>query len=219
MRRVAMSFVFAAACSSSGSDRPDGLTNPLAERYEPWSTGAVWSYKLTAPSGSPSAMNKLTTVMAPRDVGGVHTGTTAFLVHIEQLFGSKDVYEAFVGDLDVRYQSTFYDANGSLTGVDIDLPYRLKLDESAAHTVTGAQWSETFTETSDGQTKQKTEQWLVVDAAEPVTVIAGSYTALHVRRTSSGGTIQDYWYVRGVGKVKEVGGAQTEELISFTPGL
>jgi hypothetical protein len=105
-----------------------------------------------------------------------------------------------------------------MTSTDIDQPYRLKLDESVAHTMPGAQWSETFTETSGTTSKSKTEQWRVVSAAESITVIAGSYSALHVERTSSGGAVQDYWYVRGVGKVKETGGAQIEELMSFTPG-
>ena len=106
-----------------------------------------------------------------------------------------------------------------MTSVDVDQPYRLKLDESAGHTTTGAQWSTSFTETTNGGAPAtKTESWSVVDANESLTVIAGTYTCLHVRRTSNGGTLQDYWYARGVGKVKETGGGQNEELMAFTPG-
>jgi hypothetical protein len=227
MRQLASILVFTIACGSSGSGgddqpQPDStVANDM--RYNPWSTGAVWSYKLTDPGTGATAMNKLTTVMAPRDVGGVHAGTMAFLVHIEQLTGSKDVYETFAGELDVRYQSIFYDGTGQMTDTDVDQPYRLKLDESAAHTVAGAQWPETFSETSTpaggaASTKSKTEQWRVVSPNEQITVIAGTYSALHVQRTSSGGAIQDYWYARGVGKLKETGGGQNEELMSFTPG-
>jgi hypothetical protein len=219
MIRISILLALVAACGSSSGDGTDGNGSGAGDRYEPWTTGAVWSYKLSDPNNSANvAMNKLTTIMAPRDVGGVHAGKTAFLVHIEQLVGSKDVYETAVGDLDIRYESIFYDANGTMTSTDVDQPYRLKLDESAAHTMTGAQWSETFTETTAGSSKTKTEQWRVVSASESIAVIAGSYSALHVQRTSSGGTVQDYWYVRGVGKVKETGGGQTEELMSFTPG-
>jgi len=226
MRSLISILVFTIACGGSGSDTMNDATGGTVDpamRYEPWTTGAVWSYKLTDSNSAAMATNKLTTVMAPRDVGGVHAGKQAFLVHIEQLTGSKDVYEAHVGDLDIRYESIFYDQVGTMTSTDVDQPYRLKLDESAAHTTTGAQWSETFSETSTpaggtASTKSKTEQWRVVSASEPITVIAGSYTALHVQRTSSGGSIQDYWYVRGVGKVKETGGGQNEELMSFTPG-
>lgn len=218
MRKLLVVVVLSTACGgSSGGGDVDAFVD-VGMRYEPWATGAVWSYKLTDPNTGMSASNKLTTVMAPRDVGGVHAGKTAYFVHIEQLRGSKDVYETLNGELDIRYMSIFYDANGAMTSTDVDQPYRLKLDESAAHTKTGAQWSETFTETSTGaQPKTKTEQWRVISSQEQITVIAGTYTALHVQRTSSGGALQDYWYVRGVGKVKETGGGQNEELISFTP--
>ena len=227
--RFATLTIMLAACGSSGDNSQtdaaahadtaiDSPSDP-ALRYEPWKVGAVWSYRLTDPNGVlPPAMDKRTTVVDQRDVGGVHAGQLAFFVHAEQLKGSKDVYEAIAGELDVRYQSTFYDANGLMTGTDVDQPYRLKLDESAAHTKAGAQWSEMFVETTSTGSTTKTESWQVVSATEPVTVLAGSYTCLHVRRTSNGGTVQDYWYARGVGKVKETGGGQDEELMSFTPG-
>lgn len=226
MRHVPLLFVVLVACGGDdgGGGNPDAPVNP-ADRYEPWLVGAEWSYKLTDRNGLlPPALNKKTRVMEQRDVGGVHAGKMAYFVHVEQLVGSKDVYETYVGDLAVRYKTEFYDDQGVLTATDVDQPYRLRLDESPAHTVTGAQWSETFTETTTktGQvpnTSTKTEQWQVVNAAEQVTVMAGTYTALHVRRTSNAGQIQDYWFVRGVGKVKETGGGQEEELMSFTPGM
>jgi hypothetical protein len=208
------------ACGSGGSsgDQPDAPPGGSGERFLPWTVGSVWNYKLTDPKnpGSPK-LNQPTTILRMQDVGGVHAGTQAMVVHHVQYSGSKDVYEAAVGDLDVRYQTSFFDAQGTPTGTDVDQPYRLKLDESAAHTVTGVQWSTSFTETSSGAAATtKNESWSVVASDEPITVIAGSFTALHIRRTSSGGSLQDYWYVRGVGKVKETGGGQDEELMSFT---
>ncbi|MCE9575439.1 MAG: hypothetical protein K8W52_19965 [Deltaproteobacteria bacterium] len=197
---------------------PDGT--PVDTRYNPWKVGSVWSYKLTDPNGQiPDALNKKTTIMNEVDVGGVHAGTMAFLVHVEQLQGSKDVYETFNGDLDVRYKTIHYGQNGAMTSTDVDTPYRLKLDESTAHVTTGATFSQSFTETTTGQgagTSNKTENWQVISDSEQVTVIAGTFTTLHVRRTGS--KPQDYWYARGVGKVKETGsGSQDEELMSYTP--
>ncbi|HSD91019.1 MAG TPA: hypothetical protein VLB44_26030 [Kofleriaceae bacterium] len=223
MKHFALLLAFSAAC---GSDSPaaDGNNIDPSMRYEPWSIGAVWEYKLVDPANPAiMALNKKTTMMAEQDVGGPLAGTMAYLAHIEKLNGSKDVWETFKGDLDIRYKTIQYDSTGTATETDYDQPWRLKLDESAAHTVTGAQWSESFTEiTQIGTTstpKSKTEQWRVVNAAEQLTVIAGSYTTLHVQRTDTGGMIQDYWYARGVGKVKETGGAgQNEELMSYTPG-
>jgi hypothetical protein len=206
------------ACGSSGDNTPDAPTNP-ADRYLPWTVGSVWNYKLTDPknTANPPKLDQPTTILRSEDVGGVHAGTQALVVHHVQYDGSKDVWEAAVGELDVRYKSVFYGPTGTITGTDIDTPYRLKLDESFAHTATGAQWDTTFTETSNGGTpSSKTEHWQVVSDSESVTVMAGTFTCLHVQRTSSGGTLQNYWYARGVGKVKETGGGQDEELMSFT---
>jgi len=222
-----LSLTVAAGCGGTdpaGTDagpdpNVDAPTDP-ALRHNPWTVGAVWSYKLTDPKGQmPDALDKKTTIMAAMDVGGVHAGKTAYLVHVEQLNGAKDVFETFDGDLDVRYKTIHYDLNGTMLSTDVDTPYRLKLDESNAHVVTGATFTQTFTETTTGQgagTGTKTENWQVISDSEQVTVIAGTYTALHIRRTGS--KPQDYWYVRGVGKIKETGsGAQDEELMSFTP--
>jgi hypothetical protein len=48
-----------------------------------------------------------------------------------------------------------------------------------------------------------------------VAVPAGTFCALRVRRVTSttlGGSDKTYWFARGVGKVKEEGGNQREEL-------
>ncbi|HSD87344.1 MAG TPA: hypothetical protein VLB44_07505 [Kofleriaceae bacterium] len=198
----------------------------IEQQYLPWKVGAVWSYKLTDPTGRfPPATGKLTRIIDERDVGGLHAGKRAFFTHSEQLVGSKDVYQAREGDLEIRYQSVFYDVAGTRIRTDVDMPFRLKLDETAAHTITGARWTTSFTEISTevGRapvTTSKTEQWHVVNGSESITVTAGTFDdALHIQRVKgSSGTVQDYWYVRGVGKVKETGGEQTEELLWFTLG-
>jgi hypothetical protein len=222
------------ACGGSGSDNPGADANnqpPTADaptdptlRLEPWSTGSTWSYNLTDPAGVLAPQTgQLTTLTGPVDVGGVHAGKMALIAHIDQMVGTKDVYEAISGDLDVRYKTDFYDDQHNLTSSEFYQPYRVKLDESPAHVVDGATWSETFTQTStpaggSPTTKTKTDQWRVVSANESITVADGTFTALHVQRTSSSGSVQDYWYARGVGKLQETGGGQTEELASFTPG-
>ena len=199
----------------------DAPSNP-AMRYLPWKVGSVWSYKLTDPKHQlADALGRKTTIMPEVDVGGVHAGKQAFRVHVEQLTGSKDVFEAIAGDQDVRYKTIHFSdlAGTQVASTDVDTPYRLKLDEAAIHIVKGATFTQSFTENTTGQgagTVTKSENWLVVDDAESVTVIAGTYTCLHIRRTGS--APQDYWYARGVGKVKETGsGAQDEELMSYTP--
>lgn len=86
----------------------------------------------------------------------------------------------------MRYKSVFFDTSGAIRRTDVDEPFRLKLDESAAHTVTGATFTTTFTEITNGSAPTtKTENWRVISDAEEVTVIAGTFTALHIQRTST----------------------------------
>ena len=51
---------------------------------------------------------------------------------------------------------------------------------------------------------------------ELIEVAAGSFRCVRIRRSRSGTESEKtYWYARGVGKVKELGG-QTEELTSYS---
>lgn len=59
----------------------------------------------------------------------------------------------------------------------------------------------------------KDETFFVEAVDESVTVPAGTFTAVRIRREVVGGSTKTYWYVAGVGKIKEVGG-QTESLVS-----
>jgi hypothetical protein len=63
----------------------------------------------------------------------------------------------------------------------------------------------------------KKHQFVIEAADEAITVPAGDFRAVRVRRDTEGGAAKTYWYVRGVGKIREVGG-QVEELMSFEQG-
>lgn len=204
--------------------------NPLAPdaptfvgRYFPRNLGATWTYKLTDTTTN-TVQTGQTKVEAYVDVGGAHAGTYAFRVHIDKIGGSTVAYEDYVGDVAVRYAQTDYDTTNAVVDTQSEAPYRFKIDETPAHLLANATYAETFTETTTAagatMSQPKTENWQVVSTAESVTVPAGTYTALHLRRTNSGGTTaktKDYWFVKDVGKVKETGGGQSEELMSFTP--
>ena len=60
----------------------------------------------------------------------------------------------------------------------------------------------------------KTHHFVVEAVDELIDVPAGEFRAVRVRRDTEGGSSKTYWYVRGVGKIREVGG-QIEELSSF----
>jgi len=83
----------------------------------------------------------------------------------------------------------------------------------------GVSWIDAYTEfklpvgqqASPGA--QTHDQWIVLSADEAVDVPKGHFAhAVHLQKT--GGSTKEYWYVRGVGKVRETGG-QTEELIDY----
>jgi hypothetical protein len=60
----------------------------------------------------------------------------------------------------------------------------------------------------------KSQHFIIEAVDELVAVPAGEFRAVRVRRDTEGGASKTYWFVRGVGKIKEVGG-QTEELKSY----
>lgn len=124
-------------------------------------------------------------------------------------------------------------------------PWKLRVDISATNAAQGASWVESYesfvvdtppqtpVETPDAgpepddagvtdsegglvtTSTQVQESWEVLGSDEPVAVPAGTFKALMVNRIAPG-TNKTFWFVRGVGKVKETGiGDQTEELTSY----
>lgn len=224
--------------SSGGVDAPGTMPDgpaatydapaPPSGRYEPWHVGAVWTYHVTDPTGMMPAKTAKTTMLAWENMpswAGPHAGKPAYKIHEDQLVGSIDAWESVEGDNDVRYAQIDYDQNNALVDQQFEVNWRLKVDESPAHVAANATWTESFnittiTAATGTTTNAKTEGWQVINPAESITVLAGTYTTLHVRRTNSGGTTaktKDYWFAKDVGKVKETGGSQDEELMSYVP--
>jgi hypothetical protein len=214
---------FAAACGGDDLENPPEENPPGSdERYLPMEVGRTWTYRMTNPETGETG-ERVTTVEAKEDVGPTHPGKQAFRVRIEKLVGASVYWQGIEGDATVRYRAIDYDAAGALVREQSQMPYRLKLDESAAHVVAGAEYTDSFEQTTMNEAGTKTsaeaDVWKIIATDESVTVPAGTFQALHVRRIGNDeGTKQkDYWYVRGVGKVKETGSdKQTEELIGYT---
>ena len=97
-------------------------------------------------------------------------------------------------------------------------PPKLYLDEAPEHLVTDASWVETYQETKQktgeaATTETTKDVWKIIALGETVTVPAGTFEAIVVRKTGTS-KVKTYWFVRGVGKVKETG-EETEELVSY----
>jgi hypothetical protein len=104
-------------------------------------------------------------------------------------------------------------------------PGRLKVDMNPARTAAGATWSDKYKEFKHPTggaitTTNQNETWTVVAAAETVTITPPSGApktypnCIKMTHDNPSGT-KTFWYARGIGKVKETGSSQTEELIDY----
>jgi hypothetical protein len=122
-------------------------------------------------------------------------------------------------------------------------PPRLRLDDTPTRIAAGGNWREPdYTEhkidmdrvdpdggvgddggtsvVPDGGVKTTPaiqDVWMVVSPKQSITVPAGTFDALVVRRVGSqGSSIKNFWFARGIGKIRETEeGQPTEELSSY----
>lgn len=198
---------------------------PSTEPLLPWAMGSSWTYRVT--SGGMSSL-KTTTIGALEKVGGTgpNADSMAFHVTTAKGAGSNDHTESWQAidpsspDRVLRYREQSFSAmTGNLQQEEHWAPAKLHADGSAEHTKKGATWEEAYSETKlvvgmPPVTKDVSDGWSVVDDDETVTVPAGTFQhVVHLRKVGS--STKDYWYARGVGKLKETG-TQTEELTEYT---
>ena len=131
-------------------------------------------------------------------------------------------WQAPDGDSVIRYREQAFSAStGALELEEHWDPHKIHIDGSAVHRVTGASWLEIYQETKlpiglTPETHEAHDRWTILSACESVTVPAGTFTAVYLQKVSAtGGSAKTYWYVPGVGKVKESGG-QLEELVTYS---
>lgn len=201
----------------AGAGDAGATPDPELEPYLPLAEGTRWTYDVTDDG---VVTRKVTTVGAEELVGGTgpNADVLAFKVTTEKNDGNDETisWQARSGALVVRYREQAFGPSG----LDLDehwAPYKLRLDESLERIAEGAMWQEVYEETKlvinqAPVTSERVDTWTVLGTNEPVTVPAGTFDCLHVRKIGLSSN-KEYWFARGVGKVKEVGG-QTEELVS-----
>jgi hypothetical protein len=232
MNRSLLALLILGGCTAgSGSGDDDGdddtpppptdLECPTEGRYMALTEGATWTYRV---DDGEAVTEKTQTVGALEDVGGTKAGTMAFRLTTNKPGGGQTIsWQEDTGTAIRRHREL--DQSGGTQTDEIYEPYKLRVDESAAHLTEGAAWTETYqeivTDTENVTTMaDKSEDWEVVAVDEMLAVAAGEFCTLHVQRMSStggtGGSLKHYWFARGVGKVKESGDNQTEELVSYS---
>lgn len=211
-----------AGCGSDAPPQGEGESEGEGEGLLPLAVGASWTYDVTD-LGTGEQSEKTTTVEAEEDVGGKMAGTTAFRVRTEKIDGTTMNWQKDIGDAIVRYHEEAYDLGDALTSDEWYEPYKLRIDESAAHTAEGATWDEEYTETHyepgvpDPTVTARVNEWTVEAVADEIDVPAGTFTCLRLHRVGSevGQADKTFWFARGVGKVKESGG-QEELLVGYS---
>jgi hypothetical protein len=198
-----------------------GVTCPVSGRYLELRTGESWTYRVTNAKGS---AQKTQTVGDIEDIGGAK----AYRLTTTKRKGVAISWQRDDGVSVTRHREQ--DRSGKTYTDEIYQPFRLRFDGNAEHLVNGAKWSQSYTEIVTDTTKvppvttmaDKTESWEVRAVDEMVSVPAGDFCALRVHRISSvgesGGSDKTYWFARGIGKIKETGAHQTEELTEYAAG-
>jgi hypothetical protein len=197
----------------------DGGSTPADGSFFPLVPGNSWTFRVT----DGAAVSMKTQVIGDlEEVGGTgpNSDATAYRATTTKADGGDMTvsWQAEVDDKIVRYrEQAFASAGGALELEEYWDPYKLRVDMAEEHLEEGATWTETCDETKlpvgmAPSTATVSESWRVVAVDEPVTVPAGTFDALVVEKVGS--STKRYWFVRGVGKIKETG-TQTEELASY----
>lgn len=200
------------ACGNGIDDTADGGLS-AAESWYPLALGNRWEYRIV---DGPRTFTKVRTITGQQEVGG---GIVAWRMEsIED--GMKVVaLNDYLPDVGVRrFRDELYDlSTDRLIEASSYDPFTLRFPPFRI----ASGLIETYVERRyDGDNrmideKEKVHQWEVVSKDEVVTVPAGTFHCMHVRRTNASGTkVREYWMARGVGKVKEVGDF-VEELTSW----
>jgi hypothetical protein len=120
----------------------------------------------------------------------------------------------------VRYREQSFDASSGKLELDENWdPEKLHIDGSPERTLAGASWLESYSETKNQvgltpTTHAVRERWTVLGDDETLEVPKGTFEhVIHFQKVGSSSS-KEYWYLRGVGKLKETG-SQTEELSDY----
>jgi len=227
MKRVTGVAILLLACTLGGVSCGDGKKadgddsqDEAKGAYLPWAEGNTWTYRVT---NNGEVTMKVVTIGAEEKVGGKgpHKDDLAFKVVTKKGESDQTIsWQAADGDRVLRYrEQSFHATTGELELEEHWAPYKLHFDGTSAHTEDGASWLEGYDETKiytsgkPDETVSQRDRWIVDSHSEKVTVPAGTFDAVVVQK-AGGSDIKTYWYVRGIGKVKESGG-QTEELVSY----
>jgi hypothetical protein len=197
----------------------DGPVQPTTGPYQPMAVNATWTYNV---DDKGVKYVKTAVFEAMEDLGGPKAGTMGYRMketfpsHVQLTWYHQE------GTLVVRDHEQSLDGANVLQSEDWYTPYRLRVDETPAHLQSGASWSWSFSDahtslSKPASTTQLTETWTVDAIDQPLSVPAGTFATLRLtHHDPTDGSTKTYWFVRGVGKIREETSAgHIEELTSY----
>lgn len=204
------------ACGSSNTQAtPDASSSPCGfeDRYLPLEHGNTWTYEVT----------DLAT-------GSVETKHQEFELATDPVFGEIIIQttnksdERIVsalkreGDVVLRLREEHFDLQEFLFDTVTYDPGKSRIDETPAHLIVGAEWDEVYTmDTLTGGTDiPRTDHWEVLGSDVECGTGFGDLRCLHLKKVRLQGGIRtkEFFFARGVGKVKTVAPNEIEELVS-----
>jgi len=216
-----------AACGgdTDGGDIPDAQVTDstpgaspcgFEDRYLPFQPGYKWTYKVTDLS-SPGTRDKsqILTMENDPELGEVIIQTTNK--------GNGATVSALqrIGDAVVRLRQLDLDVASVLERTTTYDPGQNRLDEAAENLVLGAKWDDVYSLSvakvgSPVVEGQRTDSWEVLGVDVDCDSPFGTLKCLQLRRIRTAGGISDkqFFFAKGVGKIKEVNASQIEELVS-----
>jgi hypothetical protein len=245
MRATLLIALVTIGCGGSSAKTDGGTIDPNGP-YLPLKVGNHWSYQVTDTDGTISVKVQTVVREEAVGGVGPHKDQTAFRLSTGNKINDPDgdlSWQGLVNDRVVRYREQSIDGkDGTVKNEQYWDPPRLRIDETTEHTAKGAMWLEpAYVEVSvdidhypdggtdgDGGTTfipdggMQTEDdirdlWSVFSAKDTITVPAGTFDTLVLRRVGNGGaSVKTFWFARGVGKVRESEeGQPTEELSTY----
>lgn len=187
--------------------------------------GWSWTYDTTDPlaDGGTQLGSKIVTVQTQEAVPG-KAGVTGWKLHTlvpgsqTQLTWQEESSIAIV-----RHRDDTFLLDGGVIDSTLYAPSKIRIRTVAADVMTAATYVENYAETvtqpgMQPSTATRMITWRVINGAEQITVPAGTFTAVHLERKRGATADKEYWFVRGVGKVRElaIGTNRVEVLRSYT---
>jgi hypothetical protein len=245
LRAMLVLVVAAVGCGNTKNNGGGGGTSGGTGSFLPLVIGNNWTYQVKDIDQTIST--KVQTVVAEEPVGGTgpYATTMAFKLvtgnRVADPEGDRS-WQAWLpvdggGMRLVRYREQTVDGKDGFVKNETHWdPPRLRLEDTPAHVAAGGSWREPdyaeykvdmdrddagVTFIPDGGTTTDVaiqDAWMVVSPDQEIKVPAGTFRALAIRRVGNGGnSIKNFWFVRGIGKVRETeDGQPTEELTGFS---